>query len=174
MANKGHFIERNGTTRAAGLPSFGPEELTSKDCLIIAHPADEIRSRIEAECKRNRSLPIGKLQPFIPDGSIGDALSSESQKTRFTTFKEKFLEDMYCKSGKVAQIVPTHSKPDDVTNWSRTFGHANPPADTLYSTIMPEKSADQVNREYGEFHRGHIVSNNHYFPSEQAHSHSVK
>ncbi|XP_016999580.2 uncharacterized protein [Drosophila takahashii] len=167
MANRGHYIERNGTKRAAGLPSFGPERSTPKDCLIIAHPAEEIGSRIEAKCRMNRQQAIGKSQPFIPDCNIGDVLSSESQKSRFATFKEKFLEDMYCKSGKIAQIMSTHSKPEDVTNWSRTFGHANPPADTLYSTILPEKSADQVNREYGEFHRGHIVSNNHYFPSEQ-------
>ncbi|XP_017134000.1 EF-hand domain-containing family member B [Drosophila elegans] len=167
MANKGHFIERNGNQRAAGLPSFGPEVLTSKDCLIIAHPEEEIRSRMEFECRRNRAQPVGKLQPHLPDSKIGELLCSEGQKSRFSVFKEKFLEDMYCKSGKIAEIMPTHSKPNDVTNLSRTFGRANPPSDTLYSTVMPNKSAEQVNREYGEFHEGHIVSNNHYFPSEQ-------
>ncbi|XP_016983453.1 EF-hand domain-containing family member B isoform X1 [Drosophila rhopaloa] len=167
MANKGHFIERNGNQRAAGLPSFGPEKLTPKDCLIIANPAEKILSLIEGECRRQRAQPVGKPQPHLPDSKISEVLNSESQKTRFTVFKEKFLEDMYGKSGKTAEIMPTHSKPNDVTNLSRTFGRANPPSKSLYSTVMPDKSAEQVNREYGEFHRGHIVSNNHYFPSEQ-------
>ncbi|EDW94147.1 EF-hand domain-containing family member B [Drosophila yakuba] len=167
MANKGHFIERNGNFRAAGLPSFGDEKISSKDLLIIAHPAEDIRHQIELQCRRNRPQPIGKLSPFLQESKIGELLGSEGQKTRVAKFKEEFLEDMYCKSGKTGQIMPAHSKPDDVTNWSRTFGRANPPAETLYSTVMPQKSADQVNREYAEFHQGHIISNNHYFPSEQ-------
>ncbi|XP_017080242.1 EF-hand domain-containing family member B [Drosophila eugracilis] len=167
MANHGHYIERNGTIRAAGLPSFGPDRMTPKDCLIIAHPAEIIRSRIEEKCRRSREKPYGRLQPFIPDSKIDDVLNSEAQKTRLAAFKEQFLEDMYSKYTKTAQIRPTHSKPDDVTNLSRTFGRANPPAETLYNTVLPRKSVDQVNREYSDFHRGHIVSHNHYFPSEQ-------
>lgn len=167
MANKGHFIERNGAFRAAGLPSFGDDKISFKDCVIIAHPSEEIRHQLELECRRNKPQPFGKLSPILPESKMGELLSSEGQKSRVAVFKEKFLEDMYCKFGKTGQIQPTHSKPDDVTNWSHTFGRANPPAETLYSTIMPKKSADQVNREYAEFHRGHIVSNNHYFPSEQ-------
>ncbi|XP_017059442.1 EF-hand domain-containing family member B [Drosophila ficusphila] len=169
MANRGHFIERNGTNRAAGLPSSDPNgpEMSCKECLIIAHPEDFIRSHIERNCRKNKPPPFGKLPPFNLESTIADVLDSESDKTRLTTFKEKFREDLYCKNAKLAEVKPTHSKPNHVTNWSQTFGRANPESESLYSTIMPKKSVDQVNREYSEFHEGHIISNNHYFPSEQ-------
>ncbi|XP_017081214.1 EF-hand domain-containing family member B isoform X2 [Drosophila eugracilis] len=96
-------------------------------------------------------------------------MTSELQKSRFMSFKEKFYEEMYFKKSNLGQVKPTYSKPDNVNNSSQTFGcpSSPTPSESLYSIIMPAKSAEQVNKEYQTFHDKKIISHNHYFPSEQ-------
>jgi len=76
---------------------------------------------------------------------------------------------MFSKKPALGEVKATQSKPDSVTNLSRTFGRTcvPEPEDSLYCVVLPPKSVEQVNREFAEFHDKHIVSHNHYFPSEQ-------
>ncbi|KAH8296455.1 hypothetical protein KR054_006444 [Drosophila jambulina] len=170
MALKRANVESNVTQRAAGLPSFSSERPIFKELLISAHPLEVIHSHVEEQCRRHRSAKTrtGKRRPCLPDNNVGYLFTTESH---LTTFNKQFLVDKHkrkhLKSAKVGEIMPAHSKPSHVTNWSRTFGRASTPSDSLYTTIMPIKTDDQVNREYAEFHRGHIVSHNHHFPAEQ-------
>jgi len=138
--------------------------------MIISHPEEVAEQLIRAECKRLRLKSAGQLwpeSPCLPGISVPDLLSIEKSKSRFTVFKEKFSEDMYLKQAKLAEAKPTHSKPDSVTNWSRTFGRETKAKERLYDLVLPPKKAEQVNQEYGEFHDKYVVSHNHYFPSEQ-------
>jgi len=170
MANVGRFKDRNADLRAAGVSSAVDYENTTGNCLINSHPEEIAEHLIKAECKRLRLKNTGQLypeSPCLPAVTVPELMAIEKSKSRFTAFKEKFSEEMYLKQAKLAEAKPTFSKPDSVTNWSRTFGRETKAKERLYDLVMPPKKAEQVNREYGEFHDKHIVSHNHYFPSEQ-------
>lgn len=64
MANKGHFIERNGAFRAAGLPSFGDDKISFKDCVIIAHPSEEIRHQLNWSAEETSLSPSENYRQF--------------------------------------------------------------------------------------------------------------
>ncbi|XP_016983441.2 EF-hand domain-containing family member B [Drosophila rhopaloa] len=169
MANVGRYIERNPDMRAAGLTSFeksGGELYGSKECFMIVNLEEEAENRIRALCRLHKAKPYGKRTPKIPTDKMGDIFSNQD-KGLFAEFQEKFRENMFFKKPLLGQATESNSKPDSVTNLSRTFGQASDPEESLYSVVMPPKSAEQVNREYGEFHDKHIISHNHYFPSEQ-------
>ncbi|KAH8239403.1 hypothetical protein KR032_003842 [Drosophila birchii] len=165
MPYKGRYIDRNSNLRAAGLPSCGPETHPLKDLLVSTNPLEIIHNQIEEKCRRSRPEPVGKRTPCLPSISVVDLMTTEETLTK--KFETKLLGEKHSKSAKVGEIMPTNSKPSQVTNWSQTFGLLKTPSESLYSTIMPLKSDEQVNREYAEFHRDHIVSHNHYFPAEQ-------
>ncbi|XP_017133953.1 EF-hand domain-containing family member B [Drosophila elegans] len=171
MANKGHFVDRNADIPTAGLSTIGLDgEGDVRECLIINNTEELAENVVRAKCQLERntwnSLPAGSV---IPTSSLGELLTSELQKSRFVSFKEKFYEEMYHKKANLAQAKPTFSKPDSVTNLSQTFGRPSnlTPSESLYSIILPPKSPEQVNREYQEFHDKYIISHNRYFPSEQ-------
>ncbi|EDW29401.1 GL22816 [Drosophila persimilis] len=170
MANIGHFIDRNADIRAAGLSSLRTTEANResiKDCFVFSHMEEKAEHMLRAECKHLKIHSKSRRTPIVPCNTVGDLLSTELQKTRFMAFKEKFSEDMYFKKPKLGDITPAHSKPDSVTNESRTFGRPSTFPEPLYDIILPPKPAEQVNREFGEFHQKRIISHNHYFPSEQ-------
>lgn len=170
MANIGHFIDRNADIRAAGVGSAPDYTNTTGNCMTILHPEEAAEGWIRDECKRLRVKSAGKRSPenpCLPVISVPELLAFERSKSRFTVFKEKFSEEMFLKSAKLAEVKPTFSKPDSVTNLSRTFGRQTKSKERLYDMILPPKSAEQINREYATFHDKHIISHNHYFPSEQ-------
>ncbi|XP_039487168.1 uncharacterized protein LOC120448974 isoform X1 [Drosophila santomea] len=171
MANKGHFIDRNANIPAAGLSTSGLDgEEGVKVCLSISNAEELAESLVRRYCgqinEKSNHLPAGSV---LPSSSIRDLLSSELQKSRFTSFKEKFYEEMYFRKSTLGEVKKTYSKPDSVTNTSQTFGSPSSPgqSESLYGVILPAKSAEQVNKEYEAFHDKYIISHNHYFPSEQ-------
>jgi len=168
MANKGHFIDRNTNIPTAGLSTVGLDgEGDVKTCLSISNPEEFAESLVKAKCPQNKEkFPALSV---IPSSSIRDLLTSELQKSRFMSFKEKFYEEMYFKKPNVGKVKQSLSKPDSVTNLSQTFGSPSSlaPSESLYTVVMPTKSTEQVNREYEAFHDKYIISHNHYFPSEQ-------
>ncbi|XP_016999581.2 EF-hand domain-containing family member B [Drosophila takahashii] len=166
MANLGRYKDRNPEMRAAGLAS-SLETYGTRDLLLVAHPEEEAENRIRALCRRDRPTPF-KRTPKIPTNQIEDILSSRD-KGLFAEFQNKFRESMFSRKPALGKAKEVHSKPDSVTNLSRTFGRTYDlqPEDSLYCVVLPPKSAEQVNREYAEFHDKHIVSHNHYFPAEQ-------
>ncbi|KAH8309727.1 hypothetical protein KR067_001450, partial [Drosophila pandora] len=174
MANVGHFTDRNKDIRAAGFSSQGLLGDGAKGCLIFNHPEELAEHLVRADCAQKHPRPEGLRTPFMPEGSLKYLLTNELRKSRFVSFKEKFYEELYFKQAIVGEVKPANSKPDSVTNLSQTFGKPSNSTDSLYSIIMPVKSAEEVNREYGEFHDKHIVSHNHYFPAEQIHRHYKK
>lgn len=170
MANIGRFIDRNADIRTAGVGSRPDYTNTTGNCMTIMHPEEVAEGWIRDECKRLKVKSAGKRcprSPCLPIESVGELLDFERSKSRFTVFKEKFSEEMFLKQAKLAEVKPTFSKPDSVTNLSRTFGRETRCKETLYEVVMPPKTAEQINREYGTFHDKHIISHNHYFPSEQ-------
>ncbi|KAH8369773.1 hypothetical protein KR093_000961 [Drosophila rubida] len=170
MANLGRFKDRNADMRAAGVSSAVDAENTTGNCMIIFHPEEVAEQLIRAECKRLQIKNAGQLwpeSPCLPTVSVPELMAIEQSKSRFAVFKEKFSEDMYLKQAKLAEAKPTGSKPDSVTNWSRTFGLVTTARERLYDLILPPKNAEQVNQEYGQFHDKYILSHNHYFPAEQ-------
>lgn len=169
MANKGRFIDRSPSLRVAGLASYkDPDDVKGvKDCLPYLDTDEQAEYLVTAHCRRSRPKPTGKRTPIIPTNSVGELLSFEMNKSLMTLLQEKCRENLFKKQTGLGQAMDTKSKPEDVTNLNRTFGDANPDEGALYDLLMPRKSAEQVNREYGECHREHIVSHNHYFPAEQ-------
>ncbi|KAH8301258.1 hypothetical protein KR018_009681 [Drosophila ironensis] len=174
MANVGHFTDRNKDIRAAGLNSVGFVGDGAKDCMSIIHPEEMASNIIRADCAKKQTRQCRPRTPIKHPSTLGDLFTSELQKSRFVSFKEKFYEELYFKKGRVGEVMPANSKPDSVTNWSQTFGKTSDGEGSLYSIIMPEKSAEEVNREYVDGHRNHIVSHNHYFPAEQIDRHYAK
>ncbi|KAH8379665.1 hypothetical protein KR009_006429, partial [Drosophila setifemur] len=168
--NVGRFRDRNPDIRVAGIASFrDPFNIpNAKDCIPFLDTAEQAEYLIRAHCRRNKSKPYGKRTPQIPTNSVGDLLSFERSKGLRTELQEKYRENMCTKKSTLGEAMKTKSKPDSVTNLSRTFGKVIPSPDYgLYQVIMPLKTPEQVNREYGDFHDKHIVSHNHYFPAEQ-------
>ncbi|KAH8364330.1 hypothetical protein KR084_006065 [Drosophila pseudotakahashii] len=171
MANRGLFVDRNTNIPAAGLTTIGLDgQEDVKHCLSISNPEELAESLVKTKCgqiKQNfYSIPAGSV---IPSNSLRDLLTSELKKSRFMSFKEKFYEEMYFKKPHLGQVRKTFSKPDSVSNHSQTFGSPSSaaPSEPLYAIVMPNKSAEQVNKEYEAFHDKYIISHNHYFPSEQ-------
>ncbi|KAH8418748.1 hypothetical protein KR222_011711 [Zaprionus bogoriensis] len=170
MANVGRYTDRNADIRAAGLSSTVDYTNTTGNCMTIMHPEEIAESLIRAECKRIKLKNAGQLwpeSPCLPEVSVPELLAFEKSKSRFTVFKEKFSEDLFLKQAKLAEVKPTFSKPDTVTNWSRTFGRETKSKERLYELVLPPKPAEQINREFAKFHDKYIISHNHYFPSEQ-------
>ncbi|KAH8379657.1 hypothetical protein KR009_006426 [Drosophila setifemur] len=169
MANIGHFTDRNKDIRAAGVTSsgiVGDDIVRAKDCLNISSSEEMAEYLVRAKCLRNVPSSSGTY-PRIPSDSVGELITTELRKSRFISFKDKFYEDLYTKKSNVGEIRPANSKPDSVTNLSQTFGTASVSMGSLYSIVMPEKSVDDVNREYSKAHEKYIISHNHYLPSEQ-------
>ncbi|XP_039488340.1 EF-hand domain-containing family member B [Drosophila santomea] len=166
MANIGRYIERNPGMRAAGLAST-VEFKGAKDCLFIVSSEEEAENRIMALCRRSRPKPA-KRTPKLPTNQMGDILNNQNQGL-FAEFQNRFRENMFVKKPALGQPKEANSKPSYVTNLSHTFGKIADPnsIDSLYSIVLPPKPAEQVNREYAEFHDKHIISHNHYFPAEQ-------
>ncbi|EDX10090.1 GD12800 [Drosophila simulans] len=166
MANVGRYIERNPGIRAAGLEST-VQFNGAKDCLFVVSLEEEAEDRIRALCRRSRPKPA-KRTPKLPTHQIGDILNNENPGL-FAELQNKFRENMFHKKPGLGEARETKSKPSYVTNLSHTFGQISQSdcKDSLYSIILPPKPAEQVNREYGEFHDKHIISHNHYFPAEQ-------
>lgn len=144
-------MDRNATMRAAGKPTRTEKEASLRDCLVIADPVDFIRDDIKQQCRQSRPPPDGTRTPILPDGSVKELFTVELRKSRITKLKESFFLHQ---SKKVGKTFPTHSKPDEVTNVSRTFGRPSPTWESVYETIMPPKSRDQVNQEHGVFNKG--------------------
>jgi len=111
MANKGHFIDRNTNIPTAGLSTVGLDgEGDVKTCLSISNPEEFAESLVKAKCAQNKEkFPALSV---IPSSSIRDLLTSELQKSRFMSFKEKFYEEMYFKKPNVGKVKQTLSKPD--------------------------------------------------------------
>ncbi|XP_017133972.1 uncharacterized protein LOC108150351 [Drosophila elegans] len=168
MANFGRYKDRNPDMRAAGRMSFGnPAELYgTKECIQIVNMEEEAENRIRALCRQHKAKPYGKRTPKLPTNKIENIFGNQDRGL-FAEFQEKFRENMFFKKPVLGEARECNSKPDDVTNLSRTFGRVSNAEDSLYAVVMPRKTAEQVNREYGEFHDKHIISHNHYFPSEQ-------
>ncbi|KAH8239408.1 hypothetical protein KR032_003845 [Drosophila birchii] len=171
--HKGHFIDKNADIPAAGQSSNSMKDGKAlRNCLDFAHPEELAESLVrDNQCRQGnaRWSPIRDVGPFMPNDSLGDLLNVELQKSRFASFKEQFYEELYFKRANVGTIKPAFTKPDSVTNMSRTFGRPSSltPTASLYSLIMPMKSPKQVDSEYSECHEKRIVSHNHYFPAEQ-------
>lgn len=173
MANIGRYIERNPGIRAAGLTST-VQFNGAKDCLFVVSLEEEAEDRIRALCRRSRPKPA-KRTPKLPTHQIGDILNNENPGL-FAELQNKFRENMFHKKPGLGEARETNSKPSYVTNLSHTFGKITQSNcnDSLYSIVLPPKSAEQVNREYGEYHDKHIISHNHYFPAEQINRRSVE
>jgi len=151
MANSGRYVDRNPEMRAAGVAS-SLESYGTKDLLLVVHMEEEAENRIRALCRQSRPNP-SKRTPKIPTNQIGDILSN-SDKGLFAEFQNRFRESMFSKKPALGEVKATHSKPDSVTNLSRTFGRTcvPEPEDSLYCVVLPPKSAEQVNREFAQFH----------------------
>ncbi|KAH8265000.1 hypothetical protein KR038_012065 [Drosophila bunnanda] len=168
--HKGHFIDRNADIPPEGQSIKGKETL--RNCLKYNHPEELAESLVRASKCGPKNAKYSYLReggPFMPNNSLGDLLTVELQKSRFASFKESFYEELFFKRANVGEIKPAHSKPESVTNMSRTFGRPSSltPEESLYSMIMPMKSREQVNSEFTECHEKRIVSHNHYLPAEQ-------
>ncbi|XP_020804637.1 uncharacterized protein LOC110181269 isoform X1 [Drosophila serrata] len=166
--HKGHFIDRNADIPAG--PPIKDKEIL-RNSLEFAHPEELAEGLLRANKCRQSKAKYSYLReggPIMPNDSLGDLLTVDLQKSRFVSFKERFYEELFFKRANVGEIKPAHTKPDSVTNTSRTFGRPSSltPHESLYSMIMPLKSREQVNSEYTEFHEKRIVSHNHYFPEE--------
>ncbi|XP_017021150.3 EF-hand domain-containing family member B [Drosophila kikkawai] len=169
--HKSQVIDRNADIPTAGVSTQGVKGgKAMRNCLDIAHPEELAESLVRANsCGQSSAkfyIPDG---PVIPVNSIQDLLTVELQKSRFASFKEEFFEELYFKRAKVGEVQPAFSKPESVTNMSRTFGCPSSltPTTSLYALVMPPKTPEQVSKEFKEFHEQRIVSHNHYFPAEQ-------
>ncbi|KAH8296451.1 hypothetical protein KR054_006439 [Drosophila jambulina] len=165
MANLGHFVDRNPELRAAGISTI-PNHHGAKECCVSLDTAEEAEHQIRAHCRRLQPKPYSRT-PKYPHKNMADQMDQNLQKGPFAELKKKARENAFVRRAVLGRAMEAHSKPENVTNWSQTFGKVSPPEESVYSVIMPRKSAEQVNREYAEFHDQHIISHNHYFPAEQ-------
>ncbi|XP_017021039.1 EF-hand domain-containing family member B [Drosophila kikkawai] len=166
MTNLGHYIDRNPNLRAAGLSSYKtPEDMYgAKECCVNLHIGEEAENQILAHCRRLQPKPYGKRTPMYPKKDMQDQFDQHLRKEG--PFSEG-KENLFHRKSALGHAMETYSKPDTVTNISRTFGRVAPPEESVYSIILPQKTVEQVNREYADFHDQHILSHNHYFPAEQ-------
>ncbi|XP_017080114.1 uncharacterized protein LOC108113919 [Drosophila eugracilis] len=166
MANLGRYLDRNPDMRAAGLSSIMNTNAL-RESFLVAHIEEEAENRIRPLCRQHRPQPC-KRTPKIPTNMIEEIFSNQS-KGLFSEFQDNIRENMFIKKPLVGQAREANSKPDYVTNMSRTFGQIcdTSPEDSLYCLVLPPKPAEQVNREFADCHDMHIISHNHYFPAEQ-------
>lgn len=169
MANKGKYVDRNPTIRSAGvilepndtvgntLKIYSPEEIAANIMLLKCKKQTQ-------ELQENSSLGYS---PFLPNETLKDLLSPELKKSRFVAFREKFAEDMFFKKPVLGKVLQVHSKPEDYTNESFVYGNRKPKSEKAYELVLPKKTAEQVNREYMNWHDKYVVSHRHYLPSER-------
>ncbi|XP_037819166.1 uncharacterized protein LOC119608718 [Lucilia sericata] len=169
MSNKGKYIDRNPTLRTAGKLLECTE--TVGDALKIYSPQEAAFNIMNMKCKKqlqaakaNTSLGYS---PFLPNESLKDLLSPELKKSRFVAFKEKFSEDMFFKKPELGQVFPLQSKPIEYTNENFTYGLKNLESERLYELVCPNKTAQQVKREFLQWHDKYLISHKHYLPAER-------
>lgn len=169
MNYKGKYTDRNPKTMAAG-KIFEPEGNVG-DFLKMHSIEEEAQNILEfkckekiAECKRKSCICF---PPHTPEQSLKELLSPEMKKSRFVTFREKFLERMFFKKPELATAFPVHSKPDSYTNDSAIYGKKLDRSESLYDVVLPKKTAGDVNRDFIKWHEKYILSHKHYLPSEQ-------
>ncbi|XP_020804651.1 uncharacterized protein LOC110181277 [Drosophila serrata] len=168
MANLGHYTDRNPDIRAAGISTLtNPEDnFGAKDCLVSLDIGEQAEHLILAHCRQQKPKSYART-PKHPKSNMDDHFGENLQKGPFENIQEKSRENYFIRRPVLSQAMETYSIPENVNNWSQTFGISSIPEDSVYSVIMPPKTVEQVNREYAEYHNQHIISHNHYFPSEQ-------
>uniref|UniRef100_A0A1B0ABF9 EF-hand domain-containing protein n=1 Tax=Glossina pallidipes TaxID=7398 RepID=A0A1B0ABF9_GLOPL len=173
MAYKGKYTDRNPKTMAAG-KIFEPEGNVG-DFLKMHSIEEEAQNILESKCKEKiyecKRKSCICFPPHTPEQSLKELLSPEVKKSRFVTFREKFLERMFFKKPQLATAFPVHSKPDNYTNDSAIYGKKLDRSESLYDVVLPKKTAEDVNRDFIKWHEKYIISHKHYLPSEQINRH---
>ncbi|KAI8129992.1 EF-hand domain-containing family member B [Lucilia cuprina] len=169
MSNKGKYIDRNPTLRTAGKLLECTE--TVGDALKIYSPQEAAFNIMNMKCKKQLQAEKANASqghsPFLPNESLKDLLSPELKKSRFVAFKEKFSEDMFFKKPELGQVFPLQSKPSEYTNENFTYGLKNMESERLYELVCPNKTPQQVKREFLQWHDKYLISHKHYLPAER-------
>lgn len=169
MANKGKFIDRNSNMRTAG--TIIEPNCNVGDSLKIYSEEEAAANIMQQKCMKQiqdvKDKSNTSVSPFLPQENVGDLLSPELKKTRFIAFREKFSEDMFFKKPEVGKVFPLESKPESFTNESFIYGQPTRRSERIYELILPNKSVEEINRDYTRWHDKYVKSHNHYFPSER-------
>lgn len=169
MSNKGKFIDRSPGTRAAGkvveLDESVEENLKIFPLVEQAENIMKRKCREELQQKR-RDGKLGFRQN-IPTETVPELMTPELKKSRFLVFREKFMEGMFFPKVELGKAFNVGSKPPHFTNTSTTYGKKIERSEGCYELIFPKKTAEQVNREFIDWHEKKIISHNHYLPAEQ-------
>uniref|UniRef100_A0A1A9W0N5 EF-hand domain-containing protein n=1 Tax=Glossina brevipalpis TaxID=37001 RepID=A0A1A9W0N5_9MUSC len=173
MAYKGKYVDRNPNMLAAG--KIQESDGAVGDFLKIHSTEEEAENIMKFKCKEKMDEIKWKaclcFPPYMPQESVHELLSPEMKKSRFVSFREKFLERMFFRKPELATSFPVHSKPDDYTNESTTYGKKMNRSESLYDVVLPKKTAADVNRDYIKWHDKYVLSHKHYLPSEKTNRH---
>lgn len=169
MANKGKFFDRMPDTRAAGIV-IEPDGNIG-DNLKVYPLVEQAENIMKRKCRqqlqeKRRDGNLGYRQN-MPTDSVPELMSPELKKSRFLVFREKFMEGMFLPKVELGKSFNVGSKPDHFTNTSTTYGNKIERSEDCYQLIFPNKSPEQVNREFIEWHDKKLISHNRYLPSEQ-------
>ncbi|XP_073822220.1 EF-hand domain-containing family member B-like [Musca autumnalis] len=154
-------------------PPPGEQLLGSKDRIgdALEEAAEHI---LKEKCRKGiqkarENVSLIKPSPVLPEGQVHDLLTPESKKSHFIEFREQFSEDMFFKKPKLGKVYPLQTKPDSLTNENFTYGIQSLKSGNLYDLILPKRSAEEINREYINWHDKYVISHGHYFPAERIH-----
>uniref|UniRef100_A0A1B0ABF8 EFHB C-terminal EF-hand domain-containing protein n=1 Tax=Glossina pallidipes TaxID=7398 RepID=A0A1B0ABF8_GLOPL len=170
MAYKGKYIDRHPDIRAAGKIFATDERLGDR----LNMYSDEEMASYAVRYKCKEKAPKHELypaSPFLPVGTMHEIVSPDLKRSRFVSFREKVLEEMYFPKHKLGKPFVVHSKPDTLTNENMTYGMPVQRSESVKDLLFPSKTAGQVNRDYIEWHDKYLLSHKHYFPSEQINRH---
>lgn len=170
MANKGKYVDRNPDIHAAG--KIVDNDLNVGDTLLANYSLEEYAENVikkkckeqNEQCKKKGSVGYSTT---LPVESLKEIMSPESKKSRFVTFREKFQESMFFKKPELGKPFSLQCKPEELNNENTTYGKASIRSESCYGLILPNKSPEQVNREYIKWHDKYIISHKHYLPSEK-------
>ncbi|XP_065358705.1 EF-hand domain-containing family member B-like [Calliphora vicina] len=169
MSNEGKYIDRNPDIQTAGKLLLSQE--TVGDTLKICSTEEAAFNIMNLKCQKQRqqsqaNTSLGYSQ-FLPTESLKELLSPESKKSRFVAFREKFSEDMFFKKPELGQAFPLQSKPQEFTNENFTYGLKNDKSERAYDLICPDKTPEEVKRDFLKWHDKYLISHKHYLPSER-------
>uniref|UniRef100_A0A1A9WEY7 EF-hand domain-containing protein n=1 Tax=Glossina brevipalpis TaxID=37001 RepID=A0A1A9WEY7_9MUSC len=170
MAYKGKYIDRSPNIRAGG-KVIVPDAFVADSMKFYSHEEMGACIMRNKNCndvvkEKMRGENVAFL-PCAPDDSVKGILTPELSKTRWTSLREKFMEENSFKKHELGKAVPANSKPKEFTNENRTYGMKTLRSESIYDLIFPKKTVNEVNFEYMNFHDKYVISHNRYFPSEQ-------
>ena len=164
LANEGKFVDRTPSVKAAGYIAGHSDHVNQ---LMTHYNIEEAAGGLLREKCNWENTERFQRDLVLPTHSMQELLTPDLRKSRFISFRDGFMENLFFPKTALGKVHPLGLKPAELNNYNYSYGNATVRSDPLYEVVLPKKDPLKVNEEYYKFHDKYVLSHKHYFPSER-------